>query len=174
MKKYIIVASIIILAILIYYILGGFKPVEKALVENTSIRILGTHYEGEIGSDSLQKLFMQARGLVETEANATSIAIAYFGEANTESGQVSNFIGANVTGQIKGSTPDYWEYKNFTAPKSVKGCIEANILVMPTPEDMLDELKHFASEQEVSADTVFVEFYSGPNNLCVELLGKQL
>ncbi len=171
MKKYIIISSILLLTVLIYFILGGFKSIDKNLKENTETQILGVFYKGIIGSDSLQNLFMQARNIAETEANATSIAIVYYGDTNPETGAVNNFIGVTVEDKLS-RKPEKWEYRVFKAEKSVKGCIEANVLAMPTPEDMLEELREYAKEKNMKADSVFIEYYLGPNNLCVELLGK--
>jgi hypothetical protein len=43
---------------------------------------------------------------------------------------------------------------------------------MPTPDDMLSNLKEYSYENKIEPDSIFIEYYSGPNNLCVELLSK--
>jgi hypothetical protein len=172
MKKalYVIVALIIV-SLIAYALLGGFKQVEKSIEKDFLVHIAGTEYQGKIGSDSLQMLFMQAKKLVESEATATAIAIAYYGEADTKTGAVHNFIGAKIGDEMIYKMPEGWEIKSFKRTTSVKGCIEANVLAMPTPEDMLQELKMFALAKSIPTDSLFIELYPGPNQLCVQLLG---
>ncbi len=136
------------------------------------IHIYGTYYEGTIGSDTLQDLFMQSRGIVEKNNEIRAVAIVYLGETNEKTGAVKNFVGVQLNDEDTFGLPERWEMRIFNSSKSVKGCIEANVLVMPTPDDMLQELKNFAEKQSISTDTIFIEYYAGPNNLCVELLGK--
>jgi hypothetical protein len=171
-KRYLILPLIILISILCYYWLGGFKSIDKTVIDQPKVYIYGTYYEGIIGSDTLQQLFMQAREMVEKENNLRAVAIAYYGETNEETGAVKNFIGVEIGKGDLFDFPDNWELRSFSRLKSVKGCIEANVLAMPTPDDMLQELKTYAYEQSISTDSIFIEFYAGPNNLCVELLGK--
>lgn len=172
-KALLIITALIIVSIIAYAILGGFKEVEKSIEEDVLVHIAGTEYKGEIGSDSLQMLFMQAKDLVETETTATSIAIVYYGEADSKTGMVHNFIGVTVGDEKVYNMPKNWEIKTFKRATSVKGCIEANVLAMPTPDDMLQELKMHAIDEKVAVDSMFIEFYPGPNQLCVQLLGAE-
>ena len=172
-KALFIIIPLIVVSIIIYAFLGGFKEVEKSVEEDMVVQIAGTAYKGKISSDSLQMLFMQAKDLVESEPTATSIAIAYYGEANPKTGQVHNFIGIAVGDEMIYEMPKNWEIRIFRKSTSVKGCIEANVLAMPTPDDMLQELKMYAIDQNVAVDSLFIEFYPGPNRLCVQLLGAE-
>ena len=172
-KALLILIPLLLLSIIIYWFLGGFKSIEKSIEESPLIHIAGTEYRGEVGSDSLQMLFMQSKKLVESEATASSIALVYYGEAEQKTGAVRNFIGVVVGDEPIYDMPESWEIKTFKRSKSVKGCIEANVLAMPTPDDMLEELKVFAEEKNIATDSIFIEFYPGPNQLCVELLGVQ-
>jgi hypothetical protein len=170
-KAFGVIVLIIVLSIISYAFLGGFKSIEKSVENKPLIHIAGTEYKGKIGSDSLQILFMQSKDLVESEETATSIAIVYYGEADSKSGAVHNFVGVVVGDKPVYQMPANWEIKTFKKNNSVKGCIEANVLAMPTPEDMLEELKSFAKEKNLETDSIFIEYYPGPNQLCVELLG---
>ncbi|WP_296623331.1 hypothetical protein [Marivirga sp.] len=172
-KALLIITALIIVSIIAYAILGGFKEVEKSIEEDALVSIAGTEYQGKIGSDSLQMLFMQAKDLVESEATANAIAIAYYGEADAKTGAVYNFIGVAIGDEMIYEMPKGWEIKTFKRSTSVKGCIEANVLAMPTPDDMLQELKMFAIDQNIAVDSMFIEFYPGPNQLCVQLLGAE-
>ncbi|WKK76138.1 hypothetical protein QYS49_01625 [Marivirga salinae] len=172
-KTLIVIIALIIVSLIAYAILGGFKEVEKSIEEDVLVHIAGTEYQGKIGSDSLQMLFMQAKELVESEATATAIAIAYYGEADDKTGAVHNFIGVEVGDEMIYEMPKDWEIKTFKRSTSVKGCIEANVLAMPTPDDMLQELKMFAIDKNVAVDSMFIELYPGPNQLCVQLLGAE-
>lgn len=174
MKKALyIIISLLIISVIIYVLLGGFKEVQKSTENDMLVHIAGTEYIGTVGSDSLQFLFMQSKNLVESEETASSIAIAYYGEADTKTGSVHNFIGVVVGDDPIYKMPEGWEIKTFKRSNSVKGCIEANVLAMPTPDDLLQELKLYAGEKNLSVDSVFIEFYPGPNQLCVQLLGTE-
>ncbi|SMG21704.1 hypothetical protein SAMN05661096_01221 [Marivirga sericea] len=172
-KALLILIPIIVLSLIIYAILGGFKSIEKSVEMNPLIHIAGTNYLGKVGSDSLQTLFMQSKDLVESEETASSIAIVYYGEAHQKTGAVQNFIGVIVGDEPIHQMPKNWEIKTFKRSSSIRGCIEANVLAMPTPEDMLEELKLYAENQNITTDSIFIELYPGPNQLCVELLGMQ-
>ncbi|WKK78892.2 hypothetical protein [Marivirga arenosa] len=171
MKKALyIIVGLGIISLIVYAVLGGFKTVEISVNEKPQVHIAGTFFSGKIGSDTLQSLFMQSKKLVETEETASSIAIVYFGEADTKSGKVENFIGVVVGDDPIHKMPENWEIKSFSSKQSIKGCIEANVLAMPTPDDMLEDLRSHASERNIQTDSVFIEYYPGPNQLCVELL----
>jgi len=173
MKKLLVVVIILVgVSVLSYALLGGFKSLEVQVQTNPETLILGIAYSGKINSDSLQNLFMEARDIVENSPEASAIAIAYYGEANEETGMVNNFIGVELSANKTDLTHKDWKIRRFNAQNSVTGCISANILVMPTPEDMLTELRTFSKEQQLQSDTVFIEYYKGPNDLCVELLAK--
>ncbi|PTB90774.1 hypothetical protein C9994_16800, partial [Marivirga lumbricoides] len=86
-KKFVILGLILLLAVIIYYWLGGFKSIRKEIIKDTNITVLGFYYEGKIGSDSLQNLFEQARQLVLKEEYAKSIALVYYGEPNENTGE---------------------------------------------------------------------------------------
>lgn len=170
-KRYLILLLIILISLIGYYFLGGFKSIDKSVVDQPEVYIYGTYYEGIIGSDTLQNLFMQAREMVEKNDKYKAVAIAYYGETNKETGAVKNFIGVQVNKNEEIGIPNKWEIRSFERNKSIKGCIEANVLAMPTPDDMLQELINYAEEQSIVSDSIFIEYYAGPNNLCVELLG---
>ena len=168
-KLIITVLSIGLIALISYYLLGGFNKATYTVKNSDTIDVYGIYYEGKIGSDTLREYFTQARTLVEENEQIDDIVIIYYGDVNPNNGQVKNFIGVNYNGnelnKLKG-----WGNRGIKSKASVKACIEANPLAMPTPEDMLSELKEFALEKKLKPDTVFIEYYSGPNNLCVELL----
>jgi hypothetical protein len=172
-KGFLILIFIILISIIIYAFLGGFKSIEKTIEEDKSIHIAGIEYVGKVGSDSLQMLFMQSKKLVETEEKASSIAIVYYNEADEKTGDVHNFIGVVSDDASISNMPKNWELRTFERKASVKGCIEANVLAMPTPEDMLEELKSYASEKNIETDSIFIEYYPGPNQLCVEILATK-
>jgi len=172
-KALFIIVPLIIISIIIYALLGGFKKVDKSIEENTLVHIAGTEYIGKVGSDSLEMLFMQAKDLVESEATAIAIAIAYYGEPDLKTGAVHNFIGVAIGDEMIYEMPSGWEIKTFERSSSVKGCIEANVLALPTPDDMLQELKMYAIDKNVAVDSMFIEFYHGPGQLCVQLLGAE-
>lgn len=172
-KALYVIVALFIISLIVYAFLGGFKEVEKSVEEDVLVHIAGTEYKGKVGSDSLGMLFMQAKGLVESEATATAIAIVYYGEADTKTGAVHNFIGVAIGDEMIYEMPDGWEIKTFERSTAVKGCIEANVLAMPTPDDMLQELKMFAIDKSLAVDSMFIELYPGPNQLCVQLLGAE-
>jgi len=171
-KLFIILIILITLSTIVYALLGGFKSVDMSVNKEPDIYIYGTEIKSKLGSDSLRNAFMEARGLVENQNEAIAIAIAYYGEANEETGAVFNFIGILLNDSSTKMRIDGWETRRFKAPQSIKACIEANVLVMPTPEDMLSDLKEYSHENQIEPDSIFIEYYSGPNNLCVELLSK--
>ena len=172
-KALFILLPLIVIAIVIYAYLGGFKSIEKSKEDNMLVHIAGIEYEGKIGSDSLNQLFMQSKALVESEDAADAIAIAYYGEADSKTGQVRNFIGVAINEEPIYEMPKNWQIKTFKRKTSIKGCIEANVLAMPTPDDMLQELKVYAEQNSIPVDSMFIEFYPGPNQLCVQLLGVE-
>jgi hypothetical protein len=172
-KKYLlIILSISIVALITYFLLGGFKSPEITVVSNPSVSVYGTYYDGRIGSDSLKNLFLTARELVQSHKQLEAIAIVYYGDVNEENGLVKNFIGVDASLAEEAIEHENWEYRSFSAPNSIKACVEANVLAMPTPNNLLKDLRAYGIAQEIKADSIFIEYYAGPNNLCVELLSN--
>jgi hypothetical protein len=172
-KKYLlIILSISIIALITYFMLGGFKSPETTVVYKPSVSVYGTYYDGTIGSDSLRGLFLIARELVESTKELKAIAIVYYGNVNEENGLVKNFIGVDASAVKEAIEYKNWEYRSFSAPNSIKACVEANVLAMPTPNNLLKDLRAYGIAKEIKADSIFIEYYAGPNNLCVELLSK--
>ena len=171
-KLFITLAILITISTVVYAILGGFKSADQTINNKPLIYIYGKEIKSTLGSDSLKNAFMKARDLVEKESEASAIAIVYYGEANEETGEVFNFIGTLLKESNTTLKIEDWAVRKLEAPNSVKACIEANVLVMPTPDDMLSNLKEYSYENKIEHDSIFIEYYSGPNNLCVELLSK--
>ncbi len=171
-KILLVIIVLLVISAIAYTILGGFKPLSMSITENTTTHIVGKYFKGKMASDTLQDIFLQAREIVENHEEVTAIAIAYYGEVDEETGLVTNFIGFKTDGGLPSYSPEGWTLRTFEAPKSVKACIEANILVMPTPEDMQDKLRKYSAENDIKPDSIFIEYYTGPSNLCVELLSK--
>lgn len=165
-----VAVPLFLLAIAIIYIaLGGTNEVKKSVLEKPSYTLYGQYYDGKVGADTLQMLFMDAVELVEANESLDEVVMVYFGQANEDTGEVHNFVGVEADDKIK--MPSDWEALSLSAKQSVMGCIEANPIVMPTPASMHEELTAYAVEQQITLDTLFMERYKGPNNVCVEILG---
>ena len=150
----ILLATIII--VIVYFSLGGAEPLVFEKETKPLLRVYGQSFQGKYDDPSIEKLFVDAREFALANDDAT-LAIVNYNTFSEDS--VKQFIGFISS---KDYSQKFIELKEVTF---VKTKINAHNLVMPTPEQVLEEATSFAKESGLKLDDLSIEIYHQESDL---------
>jgi hypothetical protein len=141
MKKiWVTSGGIAILALAVYFLLGGFSPIQVELVQSEGYQIQGRLFEGKYNSTDLEELFFQMKKYSEiTERPFTVINFDEF--MNEETGDVKQFVGVLGSLQV-----DTLETQIIAAGQLGRATITAHNFVMPKPSHVRKKLQEISSK----------------------------
>jgi hypothetical protein len=157
-KKYILFAVIITAAALIInYVLGGFKPVDSGLITSEKMIIYGQAYEGRYNSTALDELISELRGQIEnTEAEGQLIIVNYLQPELEKRGTVSQFVGIAWDAVPLGISYDSLVLEPYNGAQFR---IPVKPLIMPSPEKLKGLAETMANDMNASLAGYSVEQY---------------
>ncbi len=92
-KTALIISMVVVLAVIIYALAGGFKKIEVSTIQTDSTLFLkGKYYAGRYNADSLETLFNQARMSIKAEGIPV-IMVYYKPPAEIQEDSMHTFIG---------------------------------------------------------------------------------
>lgn len=152
-RKFLIAAlAIIIFAVIAYAWLGGFTPLNYQLVGHPALNVSGKEFHGAPGEDALEDLFyeMQERAV---NLDTTLIVITYPEADTTE--LIRQFIGVPIA-----VPADSLEVRRFPAGEYVMVTLSNDMMVTPSPGNVLAEAREFAVEKGRRLSGESIEVYS--------------
>ena len=166
MKKFFLIGGLVVFgAIIINYTLGGFKPLEPALISSQSLTLYGQHYEGRYNSEALDELIGDLRRRIdESESEASLIIVNYNQEELEKRGVVKQFVGISWKElpleriNLDSITLQQYNGVQFTVP--------IKPLVMPSPEKLKKEAEAMAQSMNTELRGISIEQYQD-NNLII-------
>lgn len=150
----ILLSTIIVIAV--YFGLGGAEPLVFEKETRPMLKVYGKPFQGKYDDPAIEALFVEARETALINGDAT-LAIINYNVADEDS--VKQFIGF-----ISDREYDklFVEMKEVTF---VKTKINAHNLVMPTPDQVLEEATAFANENGLKLDELSIEVYHQESDL---------
>ena len=166
MKAAVIFSSgaIALIALLVYYLLGGFNPVAFTL-EIDDITIYGRLIESEYEDPQLEEQFLAAKKLTKDNGQNKLVVVDYFLDSKDS---VKQFIG--VASKEMLDLPSLV----LTEVTFIKGVITAHPYVRPHPLKVRELATDFAFENSLDLDAFSIEFYSPSEEINVWFPGKAL
>ncbi|MFN6944251.1 MAG: hypothetical protein ACK4ND_04850 [Cytophagaceae bacterium] len=169
MKKYLIIAFCLILAIMsfTFYKLGGFLSPELSEFSAPDYYIYGEHYKGKLKEKAFGNLFDKADNYIkEHQINASSGAL-YYNDPQTAEDVAEAFVGF-ITEDTLSSTPEGFERIKLDARQVVQANIKSHYLVSPI--NIYQNLEEFAEEKGIEVSKYpGLEIYRGERDVIIQI-----
>lgn len=148
---------VVVISLLIglgYAQLGGFRPIDLALVECTDLKLVGVEYKGTPQDEMLANSF---RNLENTKLDNPGAILhtIYYVEPAGKRDTMHVFVGVQRAA-LQGSVSAMTE-KEVTCRRAVVAKISAHRFVMPSPVRIKERIKEFASSKGVVLQEIFVD-----------------
>jgi hypothetical protein len=136
----------------LFYVLGGFAPVEIENKQVAALKLMGYQYKGTPQNEKLTEIFrtIEAHKQLHPEANLYTI---YEVEPAGKSDTLVVFVGLDV------EFPDQAgiQTREFAEGPAIVASIQAHRFVMPSPAKVKQYIQEFAVENQLPSPTVFVD-----------------
>lgn len=169
----IIVVCLIIISVSIYYILGGFEPVNVYLIDGTSRVVIGKEYFIPDDREAFFQKMDSARMDIENEKLKGDLTAVIYENDTIAEDMIHCFIGASRDG-IKGVVrmPAGFKFRQFTTDQIFKVFITQHWLVQPLPEEIEEMIQVRSIEEGKVLQPLTFEVYYPDNSLSVEKWAK--
>ena len=169
-KIFLFAGFILIIIFIIYYVLGGLRPVEFTVISNSRYIILGQEYIGPNNSDELKNIFIETKDLLESEFTEAILTIVNDdSKYDDENNRVGYFIGLLVN-NVPGNIPDGYIIKEFEPSNVIRARIESHNMVMPKPDKVKAEASKLARSKGFELSEISLEKYLGESTIEVDFL----
>lgn len=169
----IIVVSLVVITISIYYTLGGFEEQEVFVFDGGKRTVIGKHHIGKFPPRSVQEFLSETKALIDSGRLQGRVALVEFQNDTIGSDSTHLFVGAafeEIRSILK--IPAGLTYEEFHTDKIYRVFITQNSWVRPTPNAIRSLLEVKAIEDgEVLAPYTFDLYYSD-GSLCTEAWTK--
>lgn len=169
----IVIPLFLLIATGIYWLLGGFREAEVALVElEQGYTLVGKQYVGTLEHPALQDLLDDVGRRWEAGELPGVLTVAVLKEPKTsKKDTVEQFIGVIIPqNTAPGQLPKGYERLELPANSAIRVRLEAHPSVWPTPDKLREKAEAFAQEHGYEVQPgILLEKYYGNNRLEVEL-----
>lgn len=139
---------------LVYWKLGGFKPITIHVENRENIRLLGLIYRGTPQDAGMLETFQQIEGVISKYPESRLHTI-YYTEPAGKLDTLEVFVGVEYQEEIH--ERENLDLKVIACSQVIVAVIEAHRLVMPSPEKVKAEIGAFAQNNNISTHRVYVD-----------------
>lgn len=167
-----IVLPLGLLALLGYYILGGFNPVQIEAVPVDARIVVGQSYRGTYGDLALRKIFVEAK---QRQQRGTVPGVLTVINRDATSGSeeaVNQFIGITLTALVDSLPPEY-QRDTLAAGTYLRARVSAHPLARPQPRTINERLAAYAAAHQLTVSGLPIELYRASDTLWVEMAVMQ-
>ncbi len=147
-----IIAILFLGGALLFYVLGGFAPVDIENKQLSELKLMGYEYKGTPQNEKLNEIFrtIEAHKNLHPEAHLYTI---YEVEPAGKSDTLVVFVGLDV------EIPDRpgLQSREFPEGPAIVASIQAHRFVMPSPAKVKQYIQEFAEENRLPSPSVFVD-----------------
>jgi effector-binding domain-containing protein len=159
---------ILLVLLIFYYYLGGFKDTQLSLVETDSYVVAGYEYIGLYKEEALQDLFFQVSDLVDSGKLAGTVTVVNYQFQDLKRDSVHQLIGVQLS-ELPSAMPEGMSVDTIPASCAVRAIIQAHPLVMPHPEETQQRIIDFAQDQSLELNSMVLERYIGQEKIWVDI-----
>lgn len=166
LKVFLATVALLMTAVaVVYFYLTKSQSVDVSLDKGENYRIAGKYYEGKYGDRELEKVFGQMRTLLEEEAIRGELTVVYYGDPQTETGRIKNFIG--ILPETGSQIPDSLEVRTFSPENTITVRVHSHPSIMPRPNRIKEIMEEEAQTKGYELDSIFMEKYLGNEDIVV-------
>lgn len=147
-----LIGVLLLFLTLVYFYLGGFKPITTSITSCSPINLLGVEYLGIPQDERIGDYFR----MVERARKEAPLQTIYYIEPDGKRDTLHVFIGFESNTQEKKTTSP-WTYESVNCAKAIVAKLEMNRLVMPGPEKTKKAIQAFAKEKGVELEGIYID-----------------
>lgn len=151
----------LILLLGVYYLLGGFVPLELEVAPCKDFQLTGLYYQGTPQDDALGESFREVERLISSHPGSVLHTI-YEVEPAGKLDTMRVFVGANLPVH-----EGRFEQVSVPCGQAVVASISAHRFVMPSPLNVKAQIQSFADEQGLKLSGVFIDRLQGASDVSV-------
>ena len=137
-----------------YAQLGGFRPIDLALVACTDLELVGVEFKGTPQDETLQDSFRKVED-IKMENPGAFLHTIYYEEPAGKRDTMHLFIGIQKA-SLRKPNPEMSEMQ-IPCRRAVLAKIAAHRFVMPSPVRIKERIKEFASSEGVILQEIYVD-----------------
>ena len=164
----IIVIVTLVVSSAVYAYLGGFSKPALSQTQLPVYIIAGKAYQGKADTDTLQRIFDEAKQLHTDGRIRGTLAAAYYQTADEAKGNIKVWAGVLVSDSSVALPPGYL-FRVFPSTHAVRAEIKAHFAVAPAPHEVKKQLRDFAKAQKLKPGGFVVEKYLNPREIVMEM-----
>lgn len=154
-KKLGLVLSVLVLVLLLaYYWLGGFRAIEVSSLPCQEIELAGILYEGTPQDERLGESFKKIERLIGQNPGK-SLHTVYYVEPAGKLDTMKVFVGLEKKGIDDGSVG--LEHLSFSCKESIVARLSAHRFVMPGPLTVKKKIQEYANENGLEIEGIFID-----------------
>lgn len=141
-----------LLIALVYYLLGGFKPVQLEITSCSEFVMQGIYYRGTPQDKALGESFSKVEEVIARQEGAHLYTI-YYSEPKGKLDTMEVFVGTSIRQNIGLGL----ERHVVPCDRAVTARISASRFVMPSPEKVKKLIENHAWDNDVVLSGVFID-----------------
>ena len=150
-----------------YYLLGGFKDRSVVKIGPVKRNIIGKAFEGYYAHPDLERIWNDARELVEKGAITGSLAVVNFQNDSLDNDEVQQFIGIVIDGGMA-EIPVGFEVLELKMDQRLMIALSMHPLVRPSPPTIEEMFNSYAEENGSQLGNYTLELHFQDNSMIVE------
>ena len=171
-KKVIITAGVVFIALCLFFYmyLGGTAEVTISKRDINNYQFVGKDYSGRYRSEELENIYFDLKEKKESGAfDGELVVINYPMEGDsTENGFVHQFLGIQLNAAME-HIPSTYQRLFIESRQTLEAKIPAHNLVMPSPEDIENDIRSMARAENLALVNYTIEIYVSDRELLVQI-----
>jgi hypothetical protein len=164
---YLLLAVFMVLVLIIYNQLGGFKEVVFTRVEPFEYRITGKEFNGKITEKEWENLFYEMKDYLDNDMLHGDLVIVWYQQPDKETKTGKAFVGIDMKEDVE--IPDSLVFRKISCKGILRAELIGNILVLPKPEKVIGDLQDFALKEGVISGELVIDRYTVNEDVYTEI-----
>jgi hypothetical protein len=154
---YIIFALLFTTILILYNQLGGFNEPVISYESVKEYTIAGKQFKGRASDPAIENLFSEMKLLKQEKGYLGPLVMVWYKEENKQDEPIEVLIGIEI---LPGETiPERLEPTYIQMNGVVRAEINAHASVMPSPENVLKEIRKFAETNDFMLQEIIIDKY---------------
>lgn len=173
MKIKILIGAIVVVTIgaIGYFSLGGAEEVVITHEEVNDYVMIGMDYNGRYRSEELRDIYEEIKNKLDSGIIEGVMVVVNYNMDNDslESGFIHQFLGIQLNMVDNYKVPEGFTFEVIKASSAIKATIGAHNLVMPSPEEIDEQIAGYAQTNKLKTVDFSIEKYISDRELVVEV-----
>ena len=165
---YLLFAAFLVLVLIIYQQLGGFREVKLSRVEPFEYMIVGKEFQGKITDKAWENLFFEMKGYLDEGQVSGDLVIVWYEQPDSETKTGKAFVGIDMEDRRAGF-PESLTSREVACRGILRAELIGNILVLPKPEKVIEDLRNFALREGIEPLDIVVDRYTINEDVFTEI-----